>query len=222
LNPGVPSRWCWTTPQGVGSPISWVISLSKIRDPTQPPVILPSRSRAGWCCRFERRSRTACTACPTWLRIKVGPPARSAIPSPARALLPAYRQPEAENPEFPCAWKQLLKFLPPNSRRVDQVRHGRRPTVLLPGSKHGVPPAAKPPLIREAEVSPSAHRSHRHTSPIHLPRPQSTPPVSRRSRCACATTASDPTSSPCPTQPRQVPCRQTSLVRSTPNDGGRR
>jgi len=113
-SPGVPSSCRWTTPQGVGSPISWVISLSKIRDPTQPLVIPPSPCRAGCGCRcFERRSRAAGTACPTWLLIKSvlrRTPRSVASTSPNSSL---QAKPEAENPEFPCAWKQLLKFLSP-------------------------------------------------------------------------------------------------------------
>jgi hypothetical protein len=41
----VPSRWGWRAPQGVGSPILWVISLGKIRDPTRPLVFPPSPFR---------------------------------------------------------------------------------------------------------------------------------------------------------------------------------
>jgi hypothetical protein len=40
-------------------------------------------------------------------------------------------KPEAENPEFPCAWKQLLKFLVPQTRRGGS----RRAPAVAPGNR---------------------------------------------------------------------------------------
>jgi hypothetical protein len=72
---------------------------------------------------------TAGTACPTWLLIKsVRWRARDSVASTS-SISSLQAKPQSENPEFPCAWKQLPKFLPSEAR--DPIPF-RPPSVRTP------------------------------------------------------------------------------------------